>query len=112
MHVNVDGSLLPGLHSFLAVDLNSLQLPSSIEQKRRRFLERIEVLSLGCIPPLPESHINTSTSATNLTYPKNNCDSISNNNNNNNATVLSKKPLSSIARFFSNKRHSLPPTIN
>ncbi|CAH8861699.1 unnamed protein product [Trichobilharzia szidati] len=106
-------SLLPGLHSFLAVDLNSIQLPSSIEQKRRRFLERIEVLSLGSIPPPPESHMNTSTSATNLTYPKNNYDSINNNNNNNNhVTVLSKKPLSSIARFFSNKRYSLPPTIN
>ncbi|KAK4468236.1 hypothetical protein MN116_008392 [Schistosoma mekongi] len=95
-------ALLPGIQSFLAVDLGSIHLPPNVEEKRQIFLERIEVLSFGPVPSLPESNFTTTnivtTNATTTTT--------------NNLTVLQKRPLSSIARFFSNKRYSLPPTIN
>ncbi|CAH8573481.1 unnamed protein product [Heterobilharzia americana] len=105
-------SLLPELHSFLAVDLNNVQLPPSIEQKRRRLLERIDVLSLGPIPPLPRNTITTTSVCPVGGYDSiSNSNSGSNNNNNNGLTISQRRPLSSIARFFSNKRYSLPPTI-
>ncbi|XP_018652712.1 hypothetical protein Smp_145680 [Schistosoma mansoni] len=114
-------TLLPGIQSFLSVDLSTIQLPPHVEQKRQRFLELIEVLSLGPIPPLPKnSHITTNPVTINTVLAGchgggdiNTTNTVTTTNNNCNVSVLQRRPLSSsIARFFSNKRHSLPPTIS
>ncbi|CAH8620701.1 unnamed protein product [Schistosoma rodhaini] len=114
-------TLLPGIQSFLSVDLSTIQLPPHVEQKRQRFLELIEVLSLGPIPPLPKnSHITTNPVAINTVIAGchgggdiNTTNTVTTTTNICNVSVLQRRPLSSsIARFFSNKRHSLPPTIS
>ncbi|KAF7256061.1 hypothetical protein EG68_06646, partial [Paragonimus skrjabini miyazakii] len=82
--------LIPVVRSFLSDDLGSVPLPPAIEIKRRDLLERIDILSLGPTPSVPETILPPATSA------------------------VRRRPLDSVVRLFSasRKRYSLPASIS